>query len=127
MSTDLRSDLAKAKGLGAAKSGTHHWWHQRLTAIILVGFTIWGVFFVKCCFSQDLSHFIICIQKPYNIVPIGILVITSYYHAMLGMRVILEDYISCSYIRNTLSISLQIFCLITATSFVVALFYMMTL
>ena len=33
----LRNPIARAKGLGSAKDGTTHWWHQRVTAIALVG------------------------------------------------------------------------------------------
>ena len=32
----MQTPLAKVRGLGSAKSGLHHWWHQRLTAIAMV-------------------------------------------------------------------------------------------
>ena len=41
----LRNPLARAKGLGSAKDGTSHWWHQRLTAIALALLTPWFVMF----------------------------------------------------------------------------------
>ncbi|WPY00179.1 succinate dehydrogenase cytochrome b556 small membrane subunit [Candidatus Trichorickettsia mobilis] len=123
---NLRTNLAKAKGLGSAKTGTHHWWHQRLTAVIMVFFTIWLLMFIKCSCNKDLSTFITIIQRPYNIVPLGIIVVVSLYHGMLGMQVIIEDYISCLALRFSFIVLLQIFCLITIIAFIVALFYMMT-
>ena len=35
MNSDLRSPLNRARGLGSAKSGVHHFWMQRLTAVAL--------------------------------------------------------------------------------------------
>ena len=66
--------------------------NQRLTAIKMVFFTIWLLMFIKCSSNQDLSPFITIIQKPYNIVPLGIIVAIALYHGMLGMQVIIEDY-----------------------------------
>ena len=40
---NLQSPLGKARGLGAAKSGTNHWWMQRLTAIGLIPLSIWFI------------------------------------------------------------------------------------
>ena len=39
----MRSELSRARGLGAAKTGYHHWWAQRLTAVALVPLTLWFV------------------------------------------------------------------------------------
>jgi succinate dehydrogenase / fumarate reductase membrane anchor subunit len=39
----MRSQLGRARGLGAAKSGAAHWWAQRLTAVALVPLTLWFV------------------------------------------------------------------------------------
>ncbi|HEX3992557.1 MAG TPA: succinate dehydrogenase, hydrophobic membrane anchor protein, partial [Acetobacteraceae bacterium] len=39
----LRSPLARARGLGSARSGSKHWWGQRLTAIALVPLTLWFI------------------------------------------------------------------------------------
>lgn len=123
MNNNLRTDLARVKRVGSAKSASSHWLHQRITAIILSICSIWLIFFIKCNLGKDLTHFVGTFQKPYNIVPLGILVITAFYHSMLGMQVVIEDYISCIKLRTGLIIFLQIFCIITIVLLVVALFY----
>lgn len=117
--------MYQSQNLGSSKYGAHHWWHQRLTAIILVFFVIWFAYFIKCAFGKNLEEFVIIIQKPYNVAGLIILVSTTFYHAMLGIRVIIEDYISCTCIRNALIISMQIFCFISVVTFIVALIYVM--
>jgi succinate dehydrogenase / fumarate reductase membrane anchor subunit len=123
MSDKLTTDLARAKGVGSAKSGAKHWLYQRVTAIILAICSVWLIFFIKCIIGRDISHFVAILQKPYNIAIIGILVIVSFYHSMLGMNVVIEDYISCIKFRIGLIIVLQIFCITTIAFFVVALFH----
>lgn len=120
---NLTTDLAHVKGLGSAKSGSHHWLYQRITAIILVLCSIWLVFFIIDASSKNLSTFIIMVSKPYNIVALGILVLSSFYHSLLGIRVIIEDYIKSNKLRKILVIILQLFCIITISCFIVALFY----
>jgi succinate dehydrogenase / fumarate reductase membrane anchor subunit len=39
----LRTPLGRVRGLGSAKSGTHHWWMQRVTSLALLPLTIWFV------------------------------------------------------------------------------------
>lgn len=124
---NLRSSLAKAKGLGSAKAGATHWWHQRITAIILLICSIWLIFFIQQIINKDWQDIVLILQKPYNIIFFGLLVITLLYHSMLGMRVIIEDYIHCLTLRTGFIILLQLFCIITALSFIIALFYTINL
>lgn len=42
--TTLRSPLGRVRGMGSARSGTHHWWMQRVTSIALLPLTLWFVF-----------------------------------------------------------------------------------
>ena len=37
----MKTHLARVRGLGSAKEGSHHWWMQRLTAIALIPLTVW--------------------------------------------------------------------------------------
>ena len=127
MKSEYRSDLSKAKNLGAAGSGFHHWWHQRLTAIIISIMILWVIYFFgeisKSNFTTVISH----LQKPFNIAMLVILFLTVMYHAVLGMQVVIEDYISCRIYRFVLVVGIQIFAIITAILFAFAAFYIMIL
>lgn len=123
MSYNLKTDIAKAKGLGSAKTGSHHWLMQRITGIILVICSIWLVVFIKYYSGKDLTTFIDNLKKPYNMIPLAILVVVSFYHAMLGMRVVIEDYISCIKLRNILIIGIQLFTIVTVVALIVAWLY----
>ena len=48
--TDMRTPLAKVRGLGSAREGTEHFWRQRLTAIANIPLTL---FFVCLLYTSD--------------------------------------------------------------------------
>ena len=97
--SDLRTPLAKAKGLGSAKDGTHHFWHQRLTAILLVPLVLWTGFSLA---AMPLEHaqLVAWIQNPLVTVTLVLLISVLFYHAQLGLQVVIEDYVS-SHARRT--------------------------
>jgi succinate dehydrogenase / fumarate reductase membrane anchor subunit len=123
-----KSDLSKAKGMGSSNSGAHHWWHQRLTGIFLVILTLWLVIFCwEIGSHRELSSILSVTQKPYNVLMLSLLVVVAFYHSFLGMQVVIEDYVNCRALRLFLIVSIQLFSVITASTFVVAAMYIMTL
>jgi len=91
---DLRSPLAKAKGLGASSDATHHFWIQRLTALALIPLTLWLGFSVAMLPDANYATVVTWLQSPFNAVMMSLVVILGFHHAHLGMQVIFEDYIS---------------------------------
>lgn len=123
-----KSDLAKAKGMGSSNSGSHHWWHQRLTGIFLVILSVWLVVFCwEIGSNRELSSILSTIEKPQNVLMLSLFAIIVFYHSFLGMQVVIEDYVNCRALRLFLIVSIQLFSLITAIAFVVAAMYIMTL
>jgi len=120
---DFKAEIVKAKGQGTAKSGSHHWLLQRITGIILALCSVWLIYFTLTNKNNDINIIMWELKKPFNIVALLITVAISLYHAMLGMRVVIEDYMSCHKLRNTLIIIVQLFCIVTIVAFVVAMFY----
>ena len=90
----LQSPLGKFLGHGSAKSGTEHWWAQRVTSVALVPLCIWFVF-ALLGMGGDFSHASVAvwIAQPLNAIFLILLVITLLYHSQLGMQVVFEDYI----------------------------------
>jgi succinate dehydrogenase / fumarate reductase membrane anchor subunit len=68
MKNKYRSDLAIAKNLGSAGSGSAHWWHQRVTGVVLTIATIWLICFSWNLSGLEVSGIIEVVKKPYNIV-----------------------------------------------------------
>nr|AAF21610.1 SdhD [papaya bunchy top disease rickettsia] len=123
MTYDFRAEILKAKNTGSAKSGSHHWLLQRITAIILALCSVWLIYFTLANKNSDVNIIIWELKRPINLVPLLIAVITSLYHAMLGMQVVIEDYIGCNKLRNTLVIVVKLFSILTIVAFIVAVFY----
>ena len=97
----LRTPLAKAWGLGSAKSGTHHWIAQRLTAIALIPLSIWFVFSLVSITDLNHQSAIEWIQSPMVAVFLLLFIVAIFHHAQLGMQVVIEDYIECKIIKFT--------------------------
>jgi succinate dehydrogenase / fumarate reductase, membrane anchor subunit len=127
MKNKFRSDLYKAKNLGSAGSGSGHWWHQRFTAILLTLLTVWVFCFSWQLSGAELGGVIEVFKNPIHIVLVSLFVIIGFYHAVLGMQIVIEDYIHCRAMRLFLLLSTQIFSIVTVFAFIVAVLYVMTL
>ena len=103
----LRTPLARVLGLGSAKEGTHHWWAQRLTALALVPLTVWVVYSVVCMTTLDYLAAIGWLQSPITCSLLVLFIIALYYHAQLGMQVVIEDYVGCEVLKITSIILLK--------------------
>jgi len=91
---DLRTPLARALGHGPAKEGADHWWWQRLTAVALVPLSIWFVISLLQTLGQDHQATTLWLHSPLNASLILAFVISLFYHAQLGLQVVIEDYVS---------------------------------
>jgi succinate dehydrogenase / fumarate reductase membrane anchor subunit len=91
---DLRSSLAKVKGLGTYPDATHHFWLQRLTAIALIPLAFWFCFSIAHLPDANYVSVITWLQSPINNLLMIIMVLISFHHVQLGLQVIIEDYIA---------------------------------
>jgi succinate dehydrogenase / fumarate reductase membrane anchor subunit len=90
----LRSPLGRVLGLGSARGGSSHWYAQRVTAVALVLLALW--FFVSLALLPDASyeHVTGWLRWPLNSALALLLVVVAAWHAVLGLQVIVEDYVS---------------------------------
>jgi succinate dehydrogenase / fumarate reductase membrane anchor subunit len=107
INNNLRTPLGKVKGLGSAKDGTHHWWMQRVTALGLIPLVMWFVVTILKITLGDAATLVEIIRSPINLVMLILFVITSIYHGMLGMQVIVEDYVHCESYKFAIIILLK--------------------
>lgn len=99
--SEMRSPLSKAKGWGSAKSGTHHFWVQRLTALALIPLTLWFCFGLASLPGMDYAAFTAWLSSPFSAVMMIMTLIAVFYHYALGLQVIIEDYVSNHAIRTS--------------------------
>jgi succinate dehydrogenase / fumarate reductase membrane anchor subunit len=89
----LRSPLGQVLGLGSAKSGTAHWWGQRVSAVALIPLSLWFMFSLLLLPSLDYSTTRAWLQWPVSGFLAILLVAVVAYHSYLGTTVIVEDYV----------------------------------
>ncbi len=91
--TGMKSELAKAKGLGSAHEGADHWLAQRITAIANIPLVLWFVYSIVQMKDATHAQFTGWLEHPLNAILMILLIISVFYHAKLGAQVVVEDYI----------------------------------
>ncbi len=89
----IRTPLARVRGLGTAKDGTHHWWMQRVTSVALIPLVLWFVISLLSVARADYQTFHLWLSNPISAGLVVALLAAMFYHANLGMQVIFEDYV----------------------------------
>ena len=118
----MRSELGRVRALGAGRAGTGHWWAQRVTAVALVPLTIW--FVIDALRLAGLPRSVVAhwASHPINAALLAALVLASFHHAQLGLRVVVEDYVHGERTRMALVLLIQgaaaILCLISLIAIV---------
>ena len=93
MNGDLRTPLARARGLGSAKAGVHHWWAQRLTAIALIPLVVWFAISLVMMSGADYGSVRAWIGSPVVMVLLILTIAVGLHHGQLGLQVVIEDYV----------------------------------
>ena len=119
----LRSNIARARGLGSAKEGVQHWWMQRVTAVALIPLGLWLVASLVRLAGADHAAIALWLGAPFNLGALALTVIAAYYHAALGLQVVLEDYVQKKPVKFVLIILIQLGAFALAAAAIVALLY----
>jgi succinate dehydrogenase / fumarate reductase, membrane anchor subunit len=91
--SDFKTPLKKARGLGSAKSGTDHFWQQRLTAIANVPLVLFLIWFIVSHLSATRPEIIAALKNPFVSMGILLALISITWHMRLGLQVVIEDYV----------------------------------
>ncbi len=118
----MRTPLAKVRGLGSAKSGVHHWWHQRLTAIAMVPLVLSAIYLVFRIAGSNYDQAISLLQNPFYAAILLLLIITGFWHCMLGIQVVIEDYVGSEWGRITSILIVKAILILLATLSALSLF-----
>jgi succinate dehydrogenase / fumarate reductase membrane anchor subunit len=90
---NMSTPLARVRGLGAARSGTEHFWRQRLTAVANVPLTIAFVFIVVALLGRNHAAVVQILGSPLIAVIMLLFIMSVTMHMRIGMQVIIEDYV----------------------------------
>lgn len=90
----IRTPLARARGLGSAKSGTEHFWLLRVTAIANIFLVIWLTWHLARLAGADHAAVKAAIGRPSIAIPLLLFVLSGLAHMRAGMQTIIEDYAS---------------------------------
>ena len=121
MSAQLRTPLKIALGLGSARSGAHHFMVQRITAVALIGLGLWIVWIALEMLHMDYAAARALIAPPLNAVLMISFVIASFWHAQLGLQVVIEDYVHTRWLELASQIAIKFICFLGAAASVLAI------
>ncbi len=120
MNTRYRTPLKKVRGLGSAKHGTHHFMVQRLTAIALVFLACWFLYFVIGMMHADFLTATDAVARPWNATLLIAFLVAMFWHAQLGVQVVIEDYVHSHGLALTAQIAVRFVCILGALASVFA-------
>ncbi len=106
--SNLRTPLSQVKGLGSAKEGTSHFWLQRLTAIGLIPLLLWITFAVARLPSMSQADIQAWLANPLSAILMILFLIAAFWHAKLGLQVVIEDYVSDHSVRTVAIIAVTL-------------------
>jgi succinate dehydrogenase / fumarate reductase membrane anchor subunit len=93
MNGDLRTPLSRARGLGSAKEGVHHFWAQRITAVALIPLVAWFAISLVMMSGADYAVVRAWIGSPVVMVLLTLTIVIGLHHGQLGIQVVIEDYV----------------------------------
>ncbi len=85
--------LARARGLGSARRGAEHWWHERLSSVACLILYVWLLVALLTLPALDHRAVTEWLRQPSAAVPMLLLVAATFWHLRMGLQVIVEDYV----------------------------------
>jgi succinate dehydrogenase / fumarate reductase membrane anchor subunit len=95
----MRSPLGRARGLGTARAGAHHWWMLRLTSLALVPLSLWFLCAMVRMVGATRDDVVSWMAGPLPVVLMIALVIATFHHMQAGLQVVIEDYVDTDWLR----------------------------
>ena len=121
MNGDLRTPLARARGLGSAKQGVHHWWVQRITAVALIPLVVWFAISLIMMSGADYAVVRAWIGSPAVMVLLTLTIVIGLHHGQLGMQVVIEDYVHSEGLKLALIVLMRFIAVFFGLAAIVAI------
>ena len=117
---DYRNPLKHVRGWGSARSGVHHFLVQRITALALVPLVIWLVWLALTALHSDYAHARALIHQPLNGLLMIVFIGVTFWHAQLGLQVVIEDYVHTRWLEITAQLLVKFLCVLGALASILA-------
>ena len=121
MNSDLRTPLSRARGLGSAKQGVHHWWAQRITAVALIPLVVWFAISLIMMSGADYAVVRAWIGSPVVMVLLTLTIVMGLHHGQLGMQEVVEDYVHSEGMKLALIVLLRFIAVFFGLAAIVAI------
>jgi succinate dehydrogenase / fumarate reductase, membrane anchor subunit len=114
--SSMRTEKSKVRGLGSAKSGTDHFFRQRVTALANVPLAIAFIIIVVGLQGADHARMLATMSHPLVAILLLLFIVSGVIHMRLGMQVIIEDYIHAEGLKIAMLIANTFFAIIIAAA-----------
>lgn len=119
--TPFKSPTARVSGLGSAHAGVHHWMMQKITALANIPLVLWAIWSAMTLAGAGASYDIVrgFFAQPVNAILMLLFLLSTFYHAALGLQVVVEDYVHCQKMKmlSLIAVKLALFALCVASVF----------
>jgi succinate dehydrogenase / fumarate reductase membrane anchor subunit len=88
-----KTPLGRVLGLGSARSGTEHWWVQRVTAVAGIPLVVFLIGFVMAHIGATRAEVMASLANPLVAILLALTLINLLWHMKLGLQVVIEDYV----------------------------------
>jgi succinate dehydrogenase / fumarate reductase membrane anchor subunit len=108
---DSSTPLGRARGLGSAHHGGEHWLTERVTSIALLLLCTWLIASLLLLPTLDQRTVIEWLRAPSGAVPMALLIIVGFKHALDGVKVVVDDYVhepGNNFVLNTILLFLAV-------------------
>lgn len=90
---DFRTPMSRVRGLGSARSGTSHFWYQRVTGVANVPLTLFFVGLIIALSDASFADVRATLANPFVALTLVLAMLSVCYHMKLGMQMVIEDYV----------------------------------
>ena len=116
----FRHPIKNAIGLGSAKDGVHHFMVQRVTAVALLGLSVYVVYLLISLVGSDYSTARAVVAHPCNAILLIAFLMATFWHGQLGMQVVIEDYVHAPLLALTSQLVVKFVCALAALASILA-------
>ncbi len=89
----MRTPYKQTEGLGSAKSGTGHFWQQRMTAVANIPLVLFLAYFLIRHLGAARGEIVASLQNPFTAIFLVLALVSILWHMRLGMQTVIEDYV----------------------------------